>query len=68
MALKVSASGGGGGKGELRGTSLGGGVLGFDVVGSFVSFESPGGGGLGKDKIGLKLTYLSLIDLILSLQ
>ena len=47
------ASVGGGERGESRGTSLRGGVLGFDVMGAFGSFKSLGGGGLGKDEIGL---------------
>ena len=53
--------------GESRGTSPGGGILGFNFMGAFGSFKSLGGHCLGKVVVSLKLTYLSLVDLILSL-
>ena len=46
------------GRGETRGTSPGGSILGFDVVKVLGSFKSLGGGGLGEDEIGMKCTYL----------
>ena len=40
-------------RGEMRGTSMGGGVLGFNVMGVLSPFEGLGGGGLGEDEVGL---------------
>ena len=68
MSLSLLVGMGGRRGGELRGTSPGGGVLGFDVVGALGSFQSPGGSGLGEDKVILQLRNLGLIYLVLSFQ
>ena len=53
-----------GGRSVPRGTSPGGGVPGFDVMGMLGSFQSPGGGCLGEDEVGVKGTYLGFQVLV----